>query len=533
LLLATGFPTKPICGTTSAANRERPTMEQTLAALIADLTSPRAIGAPGRPWLDGPGLAHLAATVAASLAERGIGPGDRVAIVLPNGPEMATAFITVAAACCAAPLNPAYKADEVEFYLSDLKPAAIILAQSNPQPAAGIAAKLNIPILTLIHAETDPAGLFHLEGATAAAATQPRAPSPSDPALVLHTSGTTARPKIVPLTNANITASAAHIARSLALTPADTCLNVMPLFHIHGLIAAVTASLSAGAAVCCTPGFNAFKFAELLRDIRPTWYTAVPTMHQAILMRMRAQTDQARAAKLRFIRSSSASLPPQVMAELEDVFGAPVIEAYGMTEAAHQMAANPLPPRTRKPGAVGIAAGPEIAIMDDAHTILPQGEIGEVVIRGPNVTPGYDNNPAANATAFTDGWFRTGDQGRLDEEGYLFLTGRLKEQINRGGEKISPLEVDVVLLDHPAIAQACTFGIPHDKLGEEVGAAIVLRPGTQATEAEIRDFAAIRLAPFKVPRRVLIMDDIPKGATGKIQRIGLAAKLGLAAAAEA
>ena len=515
-------------------------MASTLAALLGGLTSPRAIGAPGRPWLDGPGLAKLATSVATTLAERGIGPGDRVAIVLPNGPDMATAFLTVAAACCVAPLNPAYKADEFAFYLADLKPAAIILAPRGApedarggaadgvQAAAETASRLGIPILTLISAEGDAAGLFRLEGDAPATAGRPiRAAGPDDPALVLHTSGTTARPKIVPLTNANVVASAGHIARSLALTPSDTCLNVMPLFHIHGLIAAVSASLAAGAAVCCTPGFNAFKFAELLREVKPTWYTAVPTMHQAILMRMRAHTDQARAAKLRFIRSSSASLPPQVMTELEEVFEAPVIEAYGMTEAAHQMASNPLPPRVRKPGAVGIAAGPEIAIMDDDNAILPQGEVGEVVIRGPNVTPGYDSNPAANAKAFTDGWFRTGDQGRLDEEGYLFLTGRLKEQINRGGEKISPLEIDVVLLDHPAIAQACTFGIPHDKLGEEVGVVVVLHPQTSATEAEIREFAAQRLAAFKVPRRVLVMDDIPKGATGKIQRIGLAAKLGL------
>ena len=502
-------------------------METTVSAMLGGLTGARAIGAPGRPWLDGPGLASLAASVAATLAERGI-DGGRVAIVLPNGPEMATAFLTVAAICCAAPLNPAYKADEFEFYLSDLKPAAIILAADGPPAAAEVATRLGIPILHLTTNEGDAAGLFRLEGAASGSPKPIRAAGPDDPALVLHTSGTTARPKIVPLTNANIVASARHIARSLALSPADTCLNVMPLFHIHGLIAAVTASLSAGAAVCCTTGFNAFKFAELLREVKPTWYTAVPTMHQAILMRMRGNPEQARAAKLRLIRSSSASLPPQVMAELEDVFGAPVIEAYGMTEAAHQMASNPLPPRARKPGAVGIAAGPEVAIMDDTNTILPQGEVGEVVIRGPNVTPGYDNNPDANAKAFTDGWFRTGDQGRLDEEGYLFLTGRLKEQINRGGEKLSPLEVDVVLLDHPAIAQACTFGIPHDKLGEEVGAVVVLRPDMVATEAEIRDFVATRLAAFKVPRRVLVRDDIPKGATGKIQRIGLAAKLGLA-----
>ena len=299
----------------------------------------------------------------------------------------------------------------------------------------------------------------------------------------------------------------------------------MPLFHIHGLIAAVLSSLHAGASVCCTPGFNAFKFADWVETVKPTWYTAVPTMHQAILMRARSAPDRARAMGLRLIRSSSASLPPQVMLELESVFGSPVIEAYGMTEAAHQMCANPLPPRVRKPGAVGLAAGPEVAVMDDDGVILAQGAIGEVVIRGPNVTPGYDKNPDANARAFTDGWFRTGDQGRIDDEGYLFLTGRLKEQINRGGEKISPLEIDTVLLDHPALAQAVTFGIPHDKLGEEVGVVVVTRPGVTVTEQEIRDFAATRLAAFKVPRRVLVMDDVPKGATGKVQRIGLAAKL--------
>ena len=503
-------------------------MSETVWDIVSGHTGAKAIGAPGQPWMDGPTLAHLAAAVRASLAGAGIGAGDRVAIVLPNGPEMATAFLTVAASCCAAPLNPAYKADEFEFYLSDLQPAAIILAPEEAGPVKAVADRLQVPVISL-HADGIAAGSFRLDtsnlpsGETA----KPRAVQPGDPALVLHTSGTTARPKIVPLTNRNVASSAGHIAASLSLSPADTCLNVMPLFHIHGLIAAVSASIAAGAAVCCTPGFNAFKFGELLAEVKPSWYTAVPTMHQAILMRMRAHKEQARAAGLRLIRSSSASLPPQVMLELEEVFGAPVIEAYGMTEAAHQMAANPLPPRARKPGAVGVAAGPEVAIMDDEGVLLPQGAIGEVVIRGPNVTPGYDNNPSANAKAFTNGWFRTGDQGRIDEEGYVFLTGRLKEIISRGGEKFSPLEVDVVLLDHPAIAQACTFGIPHDKLGEEVGVVVVLRPGETVSEAEVRDFAAVRLAAFKVPRRVLIMDDLPKGATGKVQRIGLAAKLGL------
>jgi acyl-CoA synthetase (AMP-forming)/AMP-acid ligase II len=347
-------------------------------------------------------------------------------------------------------------------------------------------------------------------------------------ALVLHTSGTTSRPKIVPLTQRNVCASAVHVAESLSLTASDRCLNVMPLFHIHGLIAAVLASLAAGGTVVCAPGFNALKFFSWMDDARPSWYTAVPTMHQAILARADRNRDAIVRNPLRFLRSSSASLPPQVMKSLEETFGAPVIEAYGMTEAAHQMAANPLPPRARKPGSVGVAAGPEVAIMDEAGRILPAGEIGEVVIRGPNVTPGYQNNPSANAAAFTSGWFRTGDQGAFDDEGYLRLTGRLKEIINRGGEKISPREVDEVLLDHPAVAQAVTFGMPHEKLGEEVGCALVLKEGSKASEGEIREYASRRLADFKVPRRVLFLEEIPKGPTGKLQRIGLAEKLGLA-----
>jgi acyl-CoA synthetase (AMP-forming)/AMP-acid ligase II len=301
----------------------------------------------------------------------------------------------------------------------------------------------------------------------------------------------------------------------------------MPLFHIHGLIAAVLSSLGAGGQTVCTPGFNALKFFGWLDDVAPSWYTAVPTMHQAILTRADRNKDSLAKSKLRFIRSSSASLPPQVMQALEETFGCPVIESYGMTEAAHQMASNPLPPRERKAGSVGIAAGPEVGIMDEAGNMLGAHALGEVVIRGPNVTKGYEANPDANLKGFANGWFRTGDQGTLDDGGYLRITGRLKEIINRGGEKVSPLEVDEIVMDHPAVQQVVTFAIPHDKLGEEVGAAIVLREGIAATERDIRDFAATRLADFKVPRKIVFLAEIPKGATGKLQRIGLAEKLGL------
>ena len=491
-----------------------------------------AIGAPGRQPLDFAGLRTLADATVARLNALGIGRDDRVAIVLPNGPEMAAAFVAAGCGCATAPLNPAYREDEFDFYLGDLNPRALIVERGSESPAASVAAQRGIPVLRLATASGEPAGRFALEGEAADAATVRGGPAAADDiALVLHTSGTTSRPKIVPLTQRNVSASAWHIGEALALVPGDRCMNVMPLFHIHGLIAAVLSSLAAGASVHCAPGFNALRVFGWLDEIAPTWYTAVPTMHQAILARSARNPGSVAQARrsLRLIRSSSASLPPQVMAELEETFDAPVIESYGMTEAAHQMASNPLPPARRKPGSVGLAAGPEIAIARETeNALMDPAETGEIVIRGTNVTPGYENNPEANAAAFFDGWFRTGDQGRMDEDGYLTITGRLKEIINRGGEKISPREVDETLMDHPAVAQAVTFAMPHDRLGEDVAAAVVMREGVSARESELREFAAERLADFKVPRRIVIVDEIPKGATGKLQRIALAEKLGLA-----
>ena len=490
-----------------------------------------AIGAPGRLPLTHGGLRRLAEQTITDLNGFGIGRGDRVAMVLPNGPEMATAFLAVACGAATAPLNPSYRAEEFDFYLGDLNARALLVQRGTETPARAVAQARGIPIVEVVSNANDPAGQFVLsppEGLTGAPDLAGLAQA-DDVALVLHTSGTTSRPKIVPLRHVNVTASAYHIGEVLALSPDDTCLNIMPLFHIHGLIAAVLGSIAAGGSVSCSPGFNAFKFFGWFGEVRPSWYTAVPTMHQTLLGLTARNADVIQAGRLRFIRSSSASLPPQVMTELEEAFGVPVIESYGMTEAAHQMASNPLPPRARFPGSVGIAAGPEIGIMGENGALVQAGELGEIVIRGRNVTAGYENNPDANATAFTNGWFRTGDQGYLDDEGYLRITGRLKELINRGGEKVSPLEVDTILMDHPAVAQVVTFGIPHGKLGEEVGAAVVLREGETLTEHALRDFAGERLAPFKVPRRIVFLSEIPKGATGKLQRIGLAEKLGLSA----
>lgn len=513
-----------------------------MAEIIRDLLAPHdpgspAILAPDRATLTYDGLWALADGTVQALNRLGIGRNDRVAIVLPNGPEMAAAFIAIACGATTAPLNPAYREEEFDFYLGDLKAKALVVLEGDEGPAVAVAvAKRHGAAVLRLHAPAEqPAGWFELkpeEGLAPCAASASGLAEPDDVALVLHTSGTTSRPKIVPLLQRNLAASARHIRTTLALTPADRCLNIMPLFHIHGLIAAVLTSLSAGGSIYCTPGFNALRFFTWLEDAQPTWYTAVPTMHQAILARAERNRDAVAKARLRFIRSSSASLPPQVMTALEETLQAPVIESYGMTEATHQMASSPLPPAPRKPGSVGIAAGPLIRIADEAGAFLASGAQGEVVISGANVTPGYEANPEANAKSFfeADGrrWFRTGDQGVLDGEGYLRITGRLKEIINRGGEKVSPLEVDEVLMDHPAVQQVVTFAVPHDKLGEEVAAAVVLREGAAADEREIRDFAAKRLADFKVPRKVVILPEIPKGATGKLQRIGLAQKLGLA-----
>ncbi|MBO6602663.1 MAG: AMP-binding protein [Roseicyclus sp.] len=507
-------------------------MTDTIAALFAsqDADAP-AFGAPGRTWLSYGGLRDLSATVAATLHAAGIGRGDRVAIVLPNGPEMAAAFVTIAQAAVTAPLNPAYREEEFAFYLEDLGARAVVLKAGDSGPAFEAARKMGLTILWLEAGDDDAAGLFTLRADGSAGQTDGTLPDSGDVALILHTSGTTSRPKIVPLLHSNVAASALHIRASLDLTSADRCLNVMPLFHIHGLIAAVSASLAAGGSIWCAPGFDAIRFFGWMREARPSWYTAVPTMHQAILARAPRNADTIADVPLRFLRSSSASLPGPVMEALSETFSAPVIEGYGMTEAAHQMASNPLPPGVQKPGSVGVAAGPLVRIADETENRLADG-VGEVVISGPNVTPGYEGNPEANAKNFFEAegrrWFRTGDQGTFDPDGYLTLTGRLKEIINRGGEKVSPLEVDGVLSAHPAVAQVVTFALPHPKLGEDVAAAVVLKEGVEATEADIRAFAAERVAGFKVPRKVLILDEIPKGATGKLQRIGLAEKLGLA-----
>ncbi len=505
----------------TAADVSRTTLFELLGGADSDL----ALVAPGKPSITYAQLRANVLALAAGLNARGLGRGDRIAIAMGNGPELITAFFGVAVAATAAPLNPKYKQEEFAFYYADTEARALITLPG-VIPAAVAAA---LPGMMILSVSSDAEGTiaFDQVAGDSRPARAPERAVADDVAMILHTSGTTSRPKRVPLRHRNLAASTRNIIATYGLTAADRSLCVMPLFHIHGLVGSMMSTLASGGTVICPTGFNAMEFWSLIETFHPTWYSAVPTMHQMLLTRADRHEELLRRLPFRFIRSSSAPLPPVVMERLETIFGAPVLESYGMTEASHQMASNPLPPRPRKAGSVGLGVGVEVGVLDEAGHLLGREQIGEIVVRGPNVVDGYENNPDANATAFTDGWFRTGDQGMLDADGYLSLTGRLKELINRGGEKISPLEIDDVLLRHPAVAEALAFAVPHRMLGEEIHAAVVLRPDAQADEGQLRTHCTALLAEFKVPRRFHLLGEIPRGATGKLQRIAMAKLLNL------
>jgi oxalate---CoA ligase len=470
-----------------------------------------AVAVPGGARVTYAKLREQVEACADALAEAGVRRGDRVALVLPNGLESIVLFLAAASAGSAAPLNPAYKESEFRFYLEDTGARALVV----PRGRAETARKALPEKTVLVEASVDESGQVTLESSARGSSRSHNAPGPDDEALVLHTSGTTSRPKQVSLRQRNLAFSAENIARTYKLMPMDVAMCVMPLFHIHGLMASTMATFYSGGTVVVPPAFDALTFWPVVAEHRATWYSAVPTMHQMLLLRNRGERPVG-SEYLRFIRSSSSALSSETMNQLESRFGAPVLEAYGMTEASHQMASNPLPPGERRPGSVGKATGIEIGVMDEAGSLLATATQGEVVIHGQSVIDGYVNNPEANEKSFTGGWFRTGDQGVLDTGGYLSLVGRLKEMINRGGEKIAPREIDDVLLQHPAVAEAVAFGLPHSGWGEEVAAAVVLKG--DATEKELVAFARERLADHKVPRKLFVVEQIPRTPTGKIQR---------------
>ena len=456
--------------------------------------------------------------MANALASAGIRRGDAVAIALPNGLPAIVSFLAASIAGTAAPLNPAYPYEEFHFFLGDTNARILLCPAVGAEFVRSAAADRKIPVLSV--EMTDQGNVHLLDAATGVSATEPTA---DDIALILHTSGSTGRPKRVPLRHYNLAVSSANIANTYALSEADVSLCIMPLFHIHGLIGSTMATLLSGGVVVVPLKFNALSFWRTVREHRVTWYSGVPTMHQMVLARTHHKAVE--AASLRFMRSCSAPLSAELIHKMEDVFGVPFVEAYGMTEAAHQMTSNPLPPRHRKPGSVGVGAGLRIAIMDKEGNHLDTNQRGEVAIQGANVFRGYENNPEANARAFVNGWFRTGDEGLLDEDCYLHLTGRIKDIIIRGGENIAPHEVDEILLRHAAVAAAVTFGCVHPTLGEEVAAAVVLHERHGATETALIKHCREFLAEYKCPKKIYLVDSIPTTATGKIRRRAVAAAL--------
>lgn len=469
-------------------------------------------------WVTYDALRSQVEALSCRLREMGLGRRDRIAIALPNGLEMALSFLAVTETGTAAPLNPAYKQEEFRFYLEDTNASALIVPSGGAEEARSAAG----PDALIIEAATDSDGVVRFSSAAACPAFGKQSEETEDTAMVLHTSGTTSRPKRVPLSRGNLMRSAVNVSSTYQLSPDDVSLCVMPLFHVHGLVASLLATLYSGGTVVIVPRFNPLSFWNIVGEHRVTWYSAVPTIHQLLLARRRkGEKPVSKAASLRFIRSCSSSLPPQLMLEMEESFGAPVLEAYGMTEAAHQIASNPLPPGPRKPGSVGRGTSVEIAILDESGQLLAAGSQGEVAIRGANVFKGYEGNNEANASSFTGGWFRTGDEGVLDEEGYLTLVGRIKELINRGGEKISPREIDEALLAHESVSEAVCFGVADRIYGEEVVAAVVV--SETVSKEELMAHCRGLLADFKCPKTIYIVDAIPRTATGKVQRRNVAA----------
>jgi amino acid adenylation domain-containing protein len=495
-------------------------------------TAPRrkAILALGRAPLTYRALRARIDEIVLGLRRLGVGRRDSVAVLMPSGPENAIGVIAAAAGAVCVPLNPRFTADECQRYFPDLRLAALLTLSGMSAPGRDVAEMLGIPVIDLTSLPDKGLGAFSLHSS------QPRPPRPDEPAatgdddaIILLTSGSTSRPKSVPLTQANICLSARNVVDALALEGQDRLLNTLPLFHAHGLISGLMGALAAGSGVICAPGVDPTAFFGWLTEFRPTWYTAVPSFHRAIL----SAADRLKLghvpSSLRLVRSASATLPAEVLNKLEALFGVPVIETYGMTEGSSQIASNPLD--WRKLGSVGRATGPEITILDDADRFLAPGQQGEIALRGPTITRGYENDAAATATAFRNGWFRTGDLGHLDTDGFLFIVGRSKEVIKRGGLQVAPAEVEDALLSHPDLIEAVAFSVPHERLGEDVAVAVVARPDAEVSPHQIRSFARERLASYKVPSLIHIVPAIPKSSTGKVNRSEMARALAVTSGA--
>nr|WP_283805871.1 AMP-binding protein [Bradyrhizobium sp. ARR65] len=439
----------------------------------------------------------------------------RIGVLMPYGPEAVLAIVAVACCSIAVPLDPRLSPAEINQRLDMLRLNALLVPQGSGSEARQAAERSGIAIIEAVPVGHGQLGFDAAVRADFAAIDAE--PDPHSPAFILQTSGTTAQPKLIPFSHSNMLAAAARLQDWFGLTPQDRCLSVSPPFYSHGLKVTVFTPLLTGGSIAVPANNAILALDEWLDVLRPTWYSAGPAFHAAVLDKARRLDDARAAHTLRFVVSGGAPLPTDVQDDLQRILGVPVLEHYGSSEAA-QIAANLPPPGPNKPGTCGQPWPDTLAIVGEDRHLLSAGERGEIWIRGPTVFSGYLDAPELNQAAFIDGWFRTGDIGSLDEDGFLSLHGRLSELINRGGEKIAPAEIESALLRHPAVAEAAAFAISHPRLGEDVAAAIIAAPGAQTTPRELREFLQGELASFKVPRRIVILDQLPKGATGKVQR---------------
>jgi len=451
-----------------------------------------------------------------TLRQSGFGPEARIAVLLKDPPVAALAIVCASCSTVAVPLDPNLTAAELEARLRLLNVDGVIILDGDVTPMRDLAAKYNILI---IEVRVPHAGELGLELFIAGKSGRGTCSGAAEaPAFILQTSGTTAaEPSLIPYSHSNLAATAARLKRWFDLSASDRCLSVTPVYYCHGLTATVVAPLTSGGSVAFPANPHLVNLKEWFGSLQPTWLSAGPTMFHAILDKAHAEGGEGVRHNLRFVVSGGASLPLKIQTDLQAALGVPVLEHYGATEAG-QISSNLPPPGPAKAGTCGIPERGSLKVVDPHGVSVGAGERGEVLVSGPAVVAGYLDNPELNKTVFVDGWYHTGDIGSIDDEGFLTLHGRLKEIISRGGEKISPREIDVALLRHPDVAEAAAFSVPHPRLGEDIAAAVVLRPGATTTGDDLRRFLASELAWFKVPRRISIVSDLPKGKTGKVQR---------------
>ncbi|MAI25840.1 MAG: hypothetical protein CMN75_07380 [Spirochaeta sp.] len=498
-----------------------------------------AILAPDRDPLSFGRLLAEMESLASCFNRFGIGRGDAVAIVMPQSVEQQFLIMGLAVSATAVPLNPAYTQAEFEDQFASFGARGLLVEAGSTSPAVAAAQACGIPVFESTAEPERSAGLSSVEWKSDSAPTAEAKPesfasaTSDDVALIVLTSGTTAQSKPVPLTQKNLCASVALTTAHYGLSPSDRCVRIMPLFHVFGCIHQGFIPLLSGGSLVSLLDFAPALFGDVLREFAPTWFGATPTFHRAILDELARAPLPEETKKVRFILSGGSGGTASLAAQADEIYRAPLIEAYGLSEGAGLSTANPLGEGRQQPGSVGFVVGKElgqeIAILGPGHKVLSPRKVGEVVIRGPNVFSGYLNMPEENAELFVGDWMRTGDLGELDARGFLYLAGRVKEIINRGGEKISPAGVDDELTLHPDVEAAVTFAVPDDRLGEDVASAVVLREGASLTKSELRKFAAQRLAHFKVPHQIIFIkeSDIPRNATGKPLRGGLAEHFGM------